>query len=122
MLVTLSYIAIAVLAFSYWLQIWKIHVHKEVRDLSISYHVLLAIGFGVLIITAVYEQSTIFLVKQIATFVPVLVLIWQIVYHGYLRHDHWHDEKDMFCKGCRSELEIEWAFCPYCSREKFKVE
>ena len=63
----LSWSAIIVLSTSYWFQIWKIHVHKEVRDLSMTYHVLLALGFGILTYTAWAENSVIFLVKQIAT-------------------------------------------------------
>ena len=74
-LTILSWIAIFMLASSYWFQIWKIHVHKEVRDLSLIYHILLALGFGLLIITAVMEDSFIFLVKQIATFIPVIIII-----------------------------------------------
>jgi len=114
MLNTLSYIAIAILACSYWLQIWKIHVHREVRDLSLWYHILLAVGFGILIFTAVAEDSTIFFWKQVLTFAPVVIIVAQIVYHGYMRHDHWHDDEDIDCLHCGEELELDWACCPYC--------
>ncbi len=107
----LSWSAIIVLSTSYWFQIWKIHVHKEVRDLSMTYHVLLAIGFGILTYTAWVENSIIFLVKQIATTIPVCVIIGQIIYH---KEDHWHDENDPICKKCGSELEPDWKACPYC--------
>ena len=72
-----------------WFQICKIHVHKEVRDLSMTYHVFLALGFGILTYTAWVENSLIFLVKQIATTVPVLIIIGQIIYH---KDDTWIDE------------------------------
>jgi hypothetical protein len=121
MLSTLSYIAIGVLAFSYWLQIWKIQRHKEVRDLSLPYHILLALGFGMLIVTAVYEESFVFFMKQLLTFVPVIVIISQIIYHGYVRHDHWHDDDDPFCSMCEEELEMGWTYCPYCGTEKFRI-
>ncbi|MCP4646304.1 MAG: zinc-ribbon domain-containing protein [bacterium] len=111
LIVPLSWVAVLILASSYWFQIWKIHNHKEVRDLSLTYHVLLAIGFGVLIFTALIEESQIFLAKQIATFVPVVIIIGQILIH---RKDHWHDEKDELCKKCGSELEPDWKHCPYC--------
>ncbi len=114
-LILLSWTAVVILAGSYWFQIWKIHKHKEVRDLSLIYHSLLAVGFGILIFTALMEDSTIFLVKQIATFIPVVIIIWQILIH---RKDHWHDEKDEVCKNCKSELEPDWKHCPYCSTSR----
>ena len=77
----LSWSAVLILSVSYWFQIWKIHVHKEVRDLSMTYHVLLATGFGILTYTAWLEGSTIFLAKQIMTTIPVCVIIGQIITH-----------------------------------------
>lgn len=112
-LLIVSWSAIILLSISYWFQIYKIHVHKEVRDLSIPYHIFLAIGFGTLIWTAWEENSTIFLVKQIATFVPVCILIAQILYH---QQSHWHDESDTNCGSCRNELEEGWCWCPYCGK------
>ncbi len=111
----LSWIAVILLCISYWFQIYKIHVHKEVRDLSMTYHVMLALGFGILAITAYIENSTIFLVKQIATTIPVLVIIGQIIYH---KGDHWHDDDDPMCTGCNEELEPDWSVCPYCGTPK----
>jgi hypothetical protein len=107
----LSWAAIIALSVSYWFQIWRIHVHKEVRDLSMTYHVLLALGFGILTYTAYVENSIIFLTKQIATTLPVLVIIGQIIYH---KKDRWHDDEDPACPSCKEELEIDWSFCPYC--------
>ena len=107
----LSYFAIFLLAISYYFQIWKIHVHKEVRDLSMSYHVMLALGFGILTYTAHVEGSIIFLVKQVLTTVPVLILIAQILYH---RKDHYHDDNFTHCDRCNKEMESDWKRCPYC--------
>lgn len=107
----ISYFAIALLSVSYWFQIYKIHVHKEVRDLSLAYHYLLAIGFSILAWTAYHEHSTIFLVKQVLTTIPVLVIIGQIYYH---KGDHWHDEAQVHCRECAEELEDDWNLCPYC--------
>jgi len=106
----ISWIAVFILALSYWFQIWKIHVHKEVRDLSIPYHVGLVIGFCLLSYQAYVEQSTIFLVKQISVIVPVSIIIGQILYH---REDKWHDESDKVCENGH-ELEPDWNRCPYC--------
>ena len=99
------------MAASYWFQIWKIHVHKEVRDLSVKYHILLAIGFGILIFTALHEDSTIFLVKQITTFIPVIIIICQIKYY---RKHHWCDKESKFCDQCSLKIESSWKYCPYC--------
>ena len=84
----ISWVAIFLLAMSYWFQIWKIHVHKEVRDLSLPYHILLALGFGILTWQAYIDGSVVFIVKQIATTIPVLILIGQILYH---KKDTWKD-------------------------------
>jgi len=120
MIAIISYFAIFVLATSYWFQIYKTHIHKEVRDTSLVYHIFLAFGFGVLIFTAVSEGSTIFFVKQVITFVPVLIIIAQILFH---RKDKWHDEEDPYCVECSKELEPDWKFCPWCSntRKKRKI-
>jgi len=114
-LVIFSWAAILLLSISYWFQIWKIHVHKEVRDISLVYHFLLAIGFGILIFTAYYENSLIFTVKQIATFIPVVVIIIQIMIH---KKDHWHDNIDSSCCKCRKEIELDWDYCAYCGEKK----
>ena len=111
----LSWSAVVLLSTSYWFQIWKIHVHKEVRDLSMIYHVMLALGFGILTYTAYIEGSVIFIVKQIATTVPVIVIITQILYH---KDDHWHDNSDPMCTACNKELEPWWDFCAHCGAGK----
>lgn len=113
----ISWIAVALLSMSYWFQIWKTHVHKEVRDLSMAYHVFKALGFGILTYTAWVENSMIFLIKQITTTVPVLIIIGQIIYH---RDDTWHDEDDPICGSCKRELEPDWKFCSYCGEKAGK--
>ena len=107
----LSWFAVVLLAASYWFQIWKIHRYKEVRDLSIKYHILLAIGFGILIFTALHEGSTIFLVKQISTFIPVVIIIYQI---KYFKNKNLNNKKDKFCKNCKLEIKHGWKYCPSC--------
>ncbi len=107
----LSWAAVVLLSTSYWFQIYKIQIHKEVRDLSMIYHVMLAMGFGILTLTAWIENSTIFLVKQIATTIPVVVIIGQIIYH---KNDRWVDNSDPNCLQCNEDLEPDWITCPYC--------
>jgi len=109
----ISWIAIILLALSYWFQIYKIHKHKEVRDLSIPYHILLAIGFGLLTWQAYLDNSVIFMAKQILTTIPVIIIVGQIFYH---KKDKWHDDIDPICDNCSEELEIEWKYCPYCGK------
>lgn len=119
MLITiLSWIAVFLLCISYWFQIWKIHVHKEVRDISLSYNILLGVGFGILMITAFQERSLIFFVKQVATTIPVVIIIFQVIYH---RKDRWHDKNDPNCKYCNEELEPNWKHCPFCGGETIKA-
>ncbi|MEM7175320.1 MAG: PQ-loop domain-containing transporter [Chlamydiota bacterium] len=116
-LAILSWIAIVILSVSYWFQIWKIHVHKEVRDISLTYNVLLAIGFGILAFTALQEKSLIFLVKQVMTTIPVTIIIFQVLYH---KNDRWHDVRLKRCKNCSQEVEKYWKFCAYCGEEEGK--
>ncbi|MGH1468969.1 MAG: PQ-loop domain-containing transporter [Bdellovibrionales bacterium] len=106
-----SWAAIFLLSISYWFQIWKIHVHKEVRDLSMAYHVLLALGFGMLTYRAYIEGSTIFIVKQVMTTVPVLIIIGQIIVH---KGERWRDDDEAFCSECKKEFEPTWNNCAYC--------
>lgn len=108
---TLSWIAIALLSVSYWFQIWKIHIHKEVRDISLTYNVLLAIGFAILGVTAYQEKSIIFLVKQVMTTIPVVIILIQVLVH---RKDAWHEEGDSDCPQCKKHREKAWSFCPFC--------
>ncbi|MDJ0652241.1 MAG: PQ-loop domain-containing transporter [Simkaniaceae bacterium] len=113
-LYSLSWIAIFILSISYWFQIWKIHVHKEVRDISLTYNLLLAIGFGILGFTAYDERSLIFFVKQISTTIPVIIIVFQVIYH---RDEHWKDTIGKKCEGCSKQLERRWKFCAHCGRE-----
>lgn len=112
-----SWVAIALLSVSYWFQIYKIHVHKEVRDISITYYILLSLGFGILAITAYSEGSVIFFVKQIMTTVPSIIIVLQVLYH---RNDIWHDPHLKNCNKCSHEIEGCWKFCPYCGDEDAK--
>ena len=106
-----SWLAILLLTISYWFQIWKIHVHREVRDISLLYYILLAVGFAMLGVTAYYEHTMIFLVKQIATTIPVLIIICQVLYH---QNDRWHNVIEKDCSSCNKEQERLWAYCPFC--------
>jgi len=113
-----SWTAVVLLSSSFWFQIWKIHRHREVRDLSIVYYCMLAIGYGILSYTAYSERTWIFLVKQVATFIPSVIIIFQILYH---RGDRWQDGKRPLCQKCDDELDAAWGFCPACgeSTESF---
>jgi uncharacterized protein with PQ loop repeat len=111
MLEILSWAAVAALSVSYWFQIYKIHVHKEVRDHSLPFYWLLFIGFGLLGIQAYYEESVIFLAKQILTTIPTGIIIAQIYFH---RRDHWYDESYSACITCKTIIEPDWKYCPDC--------
>ena len=108
----LPWLALVVLSLGYWSQVWKTHVHKEVRDLSIASYIFLAIGFTIMGARALYDGSVLFFTKQLVTLIPVGILIFQIRYH---RDDRWHDDADEMCLTCDEELEPQWSYCPYCS-------
>lgn len=107
----MAWIAITLLATSYWFQIYKIHKHREVRDLSVPYYVFLILGYVILAHQAFVEDSSIFFWKQIATIVPVLIILYQIYVH---RQDHWHDDSDPNCLQCNEDLEPGFIVCPWC--------
>ncbi|MFK7871930.1 MAG: PQ-loop repeat-containing protein [Oligoflexales bacterium] len=109
----ISWAAIGMLSISYWFQIYKIHKRQEVMDLSIMYHVLLALGFGVLTWTAWVENSVIFMTKQILTTIPVVVIICQILYFRKKREE----EARLPCANCDYIPEQEWNFCALCGLE-----
>ena len=106
----IPWLAVVLLSLGYWSQVLKIHKHKEVRDLSLKSYAFLATGFMVMSLRAWADGSVIFLVKQIATFIPVAIIIYQIRIH---KDDHWHDENDEHCSSCGFELEPHWNNCTY---------
>lgn len=107
----IPWIAVCILSLGYWSQVWKIHIHKEVRDISMMSYIFLSVGFSIMAIKAHQEDSTIFLIKQIATLIPALIICFQIYIH---KEDHWHDDDDEMCTNCGQELEPHWKFCAYC--------
>lgn len=109
------WLALVILSLGYWSQAWKIHKHKEVRDLSILSYMCLAMGFSIMSWQAYREGSTIFLVKQIMTLIPVTLIVAQIWLH---RDDRWHDDESPHCQSCDTELESGWLFCPQCGDER----
>lgn len=107
----LAWSAVAFLAMGYWAQVWKIHQHREVRDLSIVSYSLLAVGFAILTYTAWEQKSVVFIIKQILTFIPCGIIVFQIIRH---KEDEWHDARDTVCSWCGNELEPHWRHCPDC--------
>jgi len=83
-----GYLAAVALSVGYWLQVWRIHVHKEVRDLSANSYVLFAVAYMLLGIEAVQIDSLLFIIKNGLVLVPTLVIIYQINYH---KNDKWTD-------------------------------
>jgi len=83
-----SWIAVTALSFSFWLQAWKIHVHKEVRDLSLTSYVLFSMAYAILAYRAFDDETWIFLVKQLGTLMPSVVIVYLILKH---KDDKWED-------------------------------
>lgn len=112
----IPWIAIVILAISHWLQVIKIHKHREVRDISQWTYIFLLIGYIVLFTKAMVDWMAgtgdiVWAARQMATIVPVSIVLCQIKWH---RNDHWHDDNDINCGSCRNELESDWCHCPYC--------
>ena len=104
-------IGIFLTSVSYWFQIYKIHQHKEVRDLSKMAFSGLLLGYVCLFYGAWTEDSAIFMFKQIATGIPVAIILGQIIYH---KGDHWVDASDPDCPQCGEDSEPDFSCCPYC--------
>ena len=111
----ISWGAVALISISYWFQVWKIHKHREVRDLSLAYYVVFSFGICLLALQAYRESSVFFLAKQCLVILPVMVIIYQIIKH---RQDTWHDDDDPSCLSCGKELEMHWKFCAYCGTKR----
>jgi uncharacterized protein with PQ loop repeat len=84
----LSWFAIPVLSAGYFTQVYHIHKHKEVRDLSLPMYLLLCTGFTIMGLKAIQDGSWTFAVKQLMTLIPCAIISYQIVVH---RKDEWKD-------------------------------
>ena len=84
----LSWVAVVGLSGSYFLQAYKIHQHKEVRDLSLGSYLGMTVCFIALLARAVVEGQPIFIAKQVLTLIPVITIECQILYH---RGDRWKE-------------------------------
>ena len=69
-------------------QIWRIHVHKEVRDLSKLSFWMLAVSSAVLFVEAIYLGSGVYIFKQLGALVFALIILWQIRTH---EKDEWEE-------------------------------
>ena len=78
--------AAILLAMGYWLQVWRIHVHKEVRDISLPSYILFTIAYMLFGAEAYSINSTLFFWKNILVLVPTIVIIFQVVKH---KDDSW---------------------------------
>lgn len=81
-----SWIAAGFLSVGYWLQVYRIHVHKEVRDLSAPSYVLFTFAYLLLGIEGYKINSMVFLVKNILVIIPTITIVFQIYYH---QNDTW---------------------------------
>jgi uncharacterized protein with PQ loop repeat len=113
MIELLPWIAVAVISTGYLAQIWKIHKHKEVRDLSPWAYVAWGIAYLILGYQGLVIEAPVFVLKNIITFILVTIILSQIHIH---RNDEWHDDEDKYCK-CSNELEPHWKYCPDCGEE-----
>lgn len=111
----IPWIAVIALCAGYLAQIHKIHVHREVRDLSIISYLSWGLGYLVLSYEAYQMGADIFLAKNAITLGLVAVIVSQIYYH---REDEWHDDDDTSCSACGNEIEPRWQYCPDCGQQQ----
>lgn len=111
------WIAVSLLCAGYAAQIHKIHVHREVRDLSIISYLSWGLGYLVLAYEAYVIDAGVFLAKNAITLGLVVVIVAQIWYH---RDDEWHDDEDTSCI-CGNEIEPNWSYCPDCGQQQEKI-
>ena len=111
----LPWVAVLILNAGYWLQIYKIHVHKEVRDLAVSSYIMFDLAYGILAYEAYVIDSQVFLIKNILTATSTTILIAMIWYH---KDDEWHDDEDKHCVFCGNELEPHWTYCTDCGWDR----
>lgn len=84
----LSWVASIMLIAAFIPQIWRIHIHKEVRDLSSLSFWGLMLGSGGLAVEAFLVGSGPLLFKQLATALCAGVILWQIKVHS---KDRWEE-------------------------------
>jgi len=119
MIHTLSWIAIVILAMGHMAQIYRIHQHKEVRDLSPWMYIFWIAGCSILALEGIAVESPVFACKNILMIVLMSTILGQIWYH---QRDHWHDDDDGVCNDCGAEQESEWVVCPYCGLSRVKIK
>ena len=115
----LSWLAVLMLATGQAAQICRIHVHKEVRDLSPWMFIFWIIGCFILLLESLAVGSAVFAFKNVLMMGLMGTILFQIWYH---RKDHWHDDDDPHCVECHQELELDWLACPYCGTQKMTAE
>jgi predicted membrane channel-forming protein YqfA (hemolysin III family) len=112
MIKLLPWLAVIIISTGYLAQIWKIHEHREVRDLSIWSYLSWGAAYLILAYQGYAIDAPVFIFKNVATFGLVLIILAQIYIH---RDDEWHDDDDKACS-CGNELEPHWKHCPDCGQ------
>jgi len=83
--------AVVAIPAGYFIQIYKIHKHKEVRDLSQAAFMFYLYSYISLGMKAYLDGSEIFIAKNIFVAIPTIIILYQIKVH---KNDTWkHDEE-----------------------------
>ena len=112
-----SWTAVFILAVAYWLQVIKIHKHKEVRDLSLISYSILSVGYFILLVESSYHFDADALAKAIAVLIPCLVILVLI---NHNKHCEWVDKEAMKCFHCGKLLQPYHMFCSACGKNTTK--
>ena len=106
-----SWTAVLILAIAYWLQVIKIHRHKEVRDLSLISYSILSVGYALLLVESIYHYEPDALAKCIVVLVPCIIIV-ALINHN--KHCIWVDEEKFKCFHCGKVLQPYHLFCSSC--------
>jgi uncharacterized protein with PQ loop repeat len=112
-----SWTAIFIVSIAYWLQVIKIHKHKEVRDLSLYSYSVLTLGYFMLLIESVCHFNLIIFAKSLAVFVPCLLIVFLIQHN---KHCEWVDEDNFKCINCGKVLQPYHLFCSSCGKSTIR--
>jgi len=114
-----AWTAVAVISVSYWLQLFKIHRHKEVRDLSLISYSVLFIGYSFLFIEGLISFSILGIAKSVAVLIPCALTIFMIQHN---KHCEWVDEDGFKCQHCGKSLQPHHLYCSSCGTSVVKSQ
>lgn len=112
-----SWSAVFILAVAYWLQVVKIHKHKEVRDLSLISYSILSVGYFFLLLESIYHFEPLSFAKSMSVLLPCLLILLLI---NHNKHCEWVDDDSFKCRHCGKSVQPFNMFCSSCGASTAK--